>query len=65
MKYVYLVYEECHGLTHICGTPELATEIVNREARECGINPDIEPSIYGGDSYGWDEIRWRKEEVLY
>lgn len=24
MKYVYLVYDECHGLLHICGNRESA-----------------------------------------
>ena len=31
MKYVYLVYEECHGLIGVYGTPESATERVIQE----------------------------------
>lgn len=67
MKYVYLVYEECHGLIGIYGTPEAATEIVNQIAPGWGIDPTTEPSIYGDrtDGYGWDVINWRREEVLY
>ena len=67
MKYVYLVYEECHGLIGVCGTPEVATEMVNENAAGWDIDPTTEPSVYGDgiDGYGWDTINWRREEVLY
>ena len=32
MKYVYLVYDDWHGLLCICATPESATEKVKDEA---------------------------------
>ena len=32
MKYVYLVYDDWHGLLCICATPEKATEQVKDEA---------------------------------
>jgi hypothetical protein len=67
MKYVYLVYEECHGLIGVCGTPEAATKMVNDNAIEYGMNPTDQLSVYGDgiDGYGWDETYWRREEVLY
>lgn len=67
MKYVYLVYEECHGLIGVCGTPEAATAMVNENAIGWDIDPATEPSDYGDgtDGYGWDTINWRREEVLY
>jgi hypothetical protein len=67
MKYVYLVYEECHGLIGVCGTPEAATAMVNENAVGWDIDPATEPSVYGDgtDGYGWDTINWRREEVLY
>jgi hypothetical protein len=66
-EYVYLVYEECHGLIGICGTPKVATEMVNENAIGWDIDPATEPPVYGDgtDGYGWDVINWRREEVLY
>ena len=63
-NYVYLVYEDCHGLIGVYGSPEGATERVIAEAKdgfccECLPAPDFDDDYY----YGWDVVYWRRVEV--
>ena len=65
MKYVYLVYDDWHGLRYICGNPESATKIVKKEAFSGGL-PEDTPLDYEGEvRWGWDGVAWWvREEVI-
>lgn len=65
MKYVYLIYDDWHGLRYICATPEGATEIVKKEAFSGGL-PENTPLDYESEEKrGWDGVAWWvKEEVI-
>lgn len=62
MKYVYLVYEDCHGLIAICGTPERATQMVKDEAFSGGLPEDTSLDYDDEDSWGWEGATWWKRE---
>ena len=66
MKYVYLVYEECHGLVGTYDTQEKATKRVIQDILEsCPEILDEEPDFNGPVAWGWDgACFWTREEVL-
>lgn len=66
MKYVYLVYDENHGLMSICATPEIATNEVKYMAEQWyKLDTTNEPLDYESeDCWGWDGVAyWDREEV--
>ncbi len=65
MKYVYLVYEDSHGLVCVCGTPEKATELVKKDAYEFGIPEGTPPDCDWEHRWGWDGATWwvRREVI--
>ena len=64
-KYVYLVYEECHGLIMVCGSEMGAINKVNAEAMHYGIEPDKTPLDYNSHNcYGWEGAAWFCREVV-
>lgn len=66
MKYVYLVYEECHGLVMICGSEVGAICKVNSIALDYGIDPETTPLDYNSHHrYGWEGAVWHQREVVY
>lgn len=66
MKYVYLVYDENHGLMSVCATPEVATNEVKCIAEQW-YQLDIENESLDYDSeecWGWEGVAyWNREEV--
>ena len=66
MKYVYLVYEECHGLIGIYETQEKATERVIQDILEsCPELLNEQPDFNGPAVWGWEgAAHWEIEEVL-
>jgi hypothetical protein len=65
MKYVYLVYEDWHGLIGIYATPEKATEMVKKDAFESGLPEDTPLDYDDEDSWGWEGATWwKREEVI-
>lgn len=68
MRYVYLVYDECHGLNMVCGNKTLATIKVREIAKNnYDLSVDNEPLDYDGSlmRYGWDGVAWWQKEVVY
>lgn len=66
MKYVYLVYEECHGLVMVCGSEMGAICKVNSLARAYGINPETTPLDYNSHHYyGWESIAWHQRKIVF
>ena len=66
MKYVYLVYEECHGLVMVCGSEMGAINKVNSIAPNYGIDLEKTPLDYNSHHcYDWDGAVWFKREVVY
>jgi hypothetical protein len=65
MKYVYLVYDDWHGLISICATPEKATEQVKKDAFSSGLSEDT-PLDYDDEfRWGWEGATWwSREEVI-
>lgn len=66
MKYVYLVYDECHGLLHICGNRESADYDVKYIATHWyDLDIEQEPLDYNSeDHYGWEgAVYWQRMEV--
>ena len=65
MKYVYLVYDDWHGLLCICATLEGATEQVKKEAFGGGL-PEGTPLDYDDECrWGWEGVAWwSREEVI-
>jgi hypothetical protein len=63
--YIYLVYDECHGIINYCGTPEAATKIVLDNIGGYDIDPNLIRPDVSEDYYGWDVLHWRREEVTY
>lgn len=65
MKYVYLIYDDWHGLLCICATPEKAKELVKNEAFSGGL-PEDTPLDYDCETrWGWDGVAWYwREEVI-
>ena len=56
MQYVYLIYDDWHGLLRICATPEKATEQVKDEAFSGGLP---------AERWGWEGVAcWVREEVI-
>lgn len=65
MKYVYLVYEDWHGLQCICATPEKATELVKKDAFSSGLPEDTPLDYNDEDCWGWEGATWwKREEVI-
>lgn len=66
MEYVYLVYEECHGLIGVYKNPESATERVIQEILE--ICPELlneQPDFNGPAVWGWEgACFWEIKEAL-
>ena len=66
MKYVYLVYEECHGLVMVCGSEMGAINKVNSLALNYSIDPEITPlDCNSHRCYGWEGAAWYHREVVY
>ena len=58
MKYVYLIYDDWHGLLCVCATPEKATEKVKDEAFSGGL-PEDTPLDYDDEyRWGWEGVAW-------
>jgi hypothetical protein len=66
MKYVYLVYEECHGLIGVYETPEDATKCVKQEVFEWCPELLNKPLDYNSQwCWGWEgATHWKRVEVL-
>ena len=65
MKYVYLIYDDWHGLIGICATPEKATEMVKDDAFSSGLPEDTPLDYNDEDRWGWDGATWwQREEVI-
>ena len=65
MKYVYLVYEECHGLVMVCGSEMGAINKVNSIALNYGIDPETTPLDYNSHHhYGWEGAVYFSREVV-
>ena len=66
MKYVYLVYEECHGLIGVYRTPEDATKHVKQDVFEWCPELLNQPLDYNSEScWGWEGATyWERKEVL-
>ena len=66
MKYVYLVYEECHGLIGVYGTPEDATKCVKQDVLESCPELLNQPLDYNSPRcWGWEGATyWERQEVL-
>lgn len=65
MKYVYLVYEECHGLVMVCGSEMGAICKVNSLAYNYGIDPETTPLDYNSHHrYGWEGAVYFSREVV-
>jgi hypothetical protein len=66
MKYVYLVYEECHGLVMVCGSEMGAICKVNSLATNYGIDPETTPLDYDSHHhYGWEGAAYFSREVVF
>ena len=66
MMYVYLVYEECHGLVMVCGSEMGAICKVNSIALNYGIDLEKTPLDYNSHHrYGWEGAAWFQREVVY
>ena len=65
-KYVYLIYEECHGLVMVCGSETGAINKVNSLAYNYDIDPKTTPLDYNSHyRYGWEGAAYfSREEVL-
>ena len=65
MKYVYLVYDDIHGLQCICADKSKATEKVNNIAHNIyEIPKQWEPEYDDEDCYGYeDAAMWQRVEV--
>lgn len=66
MKYVYLVYEECHGLIGVYENPEDATKRVKQDVFEWSPELLNLPLDYNSQwHWGWEGASyWKREEVL-
>ena len=65
MKYVYLVYDDWHGLLCICATPKKATELVKKDALNSGLSEDTPLDYDDEDRWGWEGATWwTREEVI-
>lgn len=65
MNYVYLIYDDWHGLLCICATPEKATEQVKKEAFGGGLPEDTPLDYEGAERWGWEGVAWWvREEVI-
>ena len=65
MKYVYLIYEECHGLVMVCGSEMGAINKVNNLARNYGINPEVTPPDCNSHRCsGWEGAAYFSREVV-
>jgi hypothetical protein len=66
MMYVYLVYEECHGLVMVCGSEMGAICKVNSLAHNYGIDPETTPLDYNSHHhYGWEGAVYFSREVVF
>lgn len=65
MKYVYLVYNDIHGLQCICADKDKATEKVNNIAFNIYEVPKTDPLDYDDEEdYGYEgAARWTRVEV--
>lgn len=66
MKYVYLVYDDWHGLIAICGNPERATQMVKDDAFSSGLPEDTPLDYDDEECWGWDGATWwvRREVTM-
>ena len=65
MKYVYLIYDDWHGLLRICATPEGAKEQVKKEAFSSGLPEDTPLDYESEERWGWEGVAWYwREEVI-
>lgn len=65
MKYVYLVYEECHGLIGVYENSENATKRVKQDILEsCPELLNQSPDYNSQWCWGWEGATyWEKHEV--
>ena len=65
MRYVYLVYSECHGLVCVCGSEASADRKVMAIAvGEMDVDVECTPLSFNSPTcWGWDECYWRKEPI--
>ncbi len=62
--YVYLIYEECHGLVKICRSEASADKEILSLALEIGIDTENTKLDYNSsDSWGWSECHWERKKV--
>jgi hypothetical protein len=66
MKYVYLVYEDCHGLIGVYETQENATKRVKQDVLESCPELLNQPVDYNSQwCWGWEGASyWKRYEVL-
>ena len=65
MKYVYLIYEDWHGLIGVCATPEKATELVKNDTFDSGLPKDTPLDWNDEARWGWEGAAWwvRREVI--
>lgn len=65
MKYVYLIYDDWHGLLCICATAEKATELVKNEAFNGGLPKDTPLDYNDEERWGWEGVAcWVRKEII-
>lgn len=65
MRYVYLIYDDWHGLLCVCATPESATKMVKAEALSSGLPEDTPLDYEDEERWGWEGATWWvREEVI-
>lgn len=66
MKYVYLVYEECHGTVAICDSVKLANAMVSDLATAYDYktkDPYLDFQFLDDEVGGYPEVYWKRWEV--
>ena len=66
MKYVYLVYDDIHGLQYVCADKDKATEKVNNIAFNIYEVPKTDiPDYDDEEDYGYEgAAMWKRVEVI-
>lgn len=74
MKYVYLVYEECHGLVGVYGHEAIAIARIHELAKDADVwdgekysmfDTDTPYDYLSDDRVGWEGVAWYcREEVI-
>ena len=65
-RYVYLVYDECHGLISVYGNQEYATQAVKSIAcNQYYLDPNEKLEYDSEDCWGWEGVAWwHRQEII-